>query len=211
MGPHAITGSAGTTSDKLTPMDSSTAAGQRIGSTVDDLQLPAVETGRTRSLDACLSGRRGAVVLFWSSVCTHCVRYDGYFNAFEAAHPEIALYAVATRHSETLAEIRKAVADRGLRFPLHASSDGAAARAYFAQQTPRVYLVDPTRTLLYRGAVDNFKYPDDPEYQPYLDRAITSFLAGEPIERPETSSFGCAVRSVYYDLPKMIERSQTHG
>jgi hypothetical protein len=186
------------------------AGGQAIGDVVDDLQLPAIETGVARSLDACLAGRQGAVVLFWSSVCTHCVRYDAYFNQFEASHPELAFYVVATRLSETADEIRKARADRRLRFPLYHSVDGAAARAYLAQQTPRVYLVDTRRRLLYRGAVDNFKYPEDPEYQPYLEPAIGSFLAGRPIERPETSSFGCAVSSVYYLLPKMIQRPQDH-
>jgi thiol-disulfide isomerase/thioredoxin len=182
------------------------AGGQAIGDVVPDLNVPAIDTGALRSLDACLTGRRGGVVLFWSSVCTHCVRYDPYFNQFEAAHPELALYGVATRYTETVDDVRKAVADRRLRFPLYHSPDGTAARAYLAQQTPRMYLVDSRRTLMYRGAVDNFKYPEDPEYQPYLERAIASFLAGQTIERPETGSFGCAVRSVYYVLPKMIER-----
>jgi thiol-disulfide isomerase/thioredoxin len=184
---------------------------QTIGEAVPDLQLPAVDTGAIRSLDACLEGRKGGVVLFWSGVCTHCVRYDAYFNRFAAAHPELALYAVATRSTETLDDVRKAVADRGLRFPLYHSPDGAAAAAFLAQQTPRVYLVDAGRRLVYRGAVDNFKYPEDPEYQPYLDRALASFLSGQPIERPETASFGCAVASVYYVIPKMIKRSPTRG
>ena len=191
-------------------MEPSTHRGQAIGDTVPNLNLPAIDTGDVCSLDALLAGRRGAVVLFWSSVCTHCVRYDAYFNDFEVRHPEVALYAVATRYSEAVDEIRAAAADRHLRFAIHNSPDGAAAAAYVAQQTPRAYLIDPRRTLMYRGAVDNFRYPDDPEYQPYLERAIESFLAGRPIERPETGSFGCAVRSVYYDLPKMIERPRSH-
>jgi len=183
-------------------------ATQAIGDIVPNLQLPAVDGGEPVSIDARLAerGRKGAVVVFWSSVCTHCVRYDAYFNRFEAAHPELALYVVATRWSETAEDIRRAVLDRQLRFPLYQSSDGEAAAAFLAQQTPRTYLLDTARTLRYRGAVDNFRYAEDPEYQPYLERAIESFLAGRPIERPETGSFGCAVRSVYYALPKMIRR-----
>jgi len=167
--------------------------------------------GGAASLDAALRGRRGGVVVFWSGVCTHCVRYDPYFNQFETAHPELALYVVATRFTESGDDVRAAIADRGLRFHLYNGADGAAATAYFAQQTPRVYLIDPQRTLMYRGAVDNFKYEGDPEFQPYLERAIRSFLNGEPIERPETGSFGCAVKSVYYQLPKMIERAPNRG
>jgi hypothetical protein len=182
---------------------------QAIGDVLESLALPAVDRAMATaapSLDAALTGRRGAIVVFWSSVCTHCIRYDAYFNQFEVSHPELAFYGVATRFSETLDEVRRAIADRRLRFPLYHSPDGAAAVAYLAQQTPRVYLLDARRTLMYRGAVDNFKYPEDPEYQPYLEQAIASFLGGEAIERPETGSFGCAVRSVYYSLPRMIER-----
>jgi hypothetical protein len=58
--------------------------------------------------------------------------------------------------------------------------------------------------LLYRGAIDNFKYPGDPEYVAHLETAISEFLAGKPIRRAETSSFGCAIQSVYYTLPKHL-------
>lgn len=189
---------------------SSSGPTQLLGDVVSGLTLPTIDAGAPCSLDACLSGRRGAVVVFWSSVCSHCVRYDGYLNGFASAHPELALYVVATRRGETAGEILKTVADRRLRFQLYHSADAAAASAYLAQQTPRVYLVDERRRLLYRGAIDNFKYPGDPEYQAYLEPAIASFLAGKPIERPETSSFGCAVESVYYVLPRMIKRSASH-
>ncbi|HEX4346668.1 MAG TPA: hypothetical protein VHZ73_03810 [Vicinamibacterales bacterium] len=179
---------------------------QSIGDVLDNLTLPAVDSGVTGSLDAALAGRRGALVVFWSGVCTHCVRYDRYFNDFPARHPDVAFFGVATRLTESRNDVNKTAAERGLTFPLYFSGDGAAAAGYLAQQTPRVYLVDHARRLLYRGAIDNFKYADDPEYQPYLQRALTSFLAGEPIGRADTPSFGCAVSSPYYLIPRMIER-----
>ena len=176
---------------------------QRIGGTVPDLELPSV-AGGTRSLQSFLNGNRGAVVVFWSSVCSHCIRYDELLGGLEARHPGVALVAVAAREGETLEQVREAAADRGLRFPILHSSDGAAAAAFQAQQTPRAYLVGPARTLLYRGAIDNFKYPHDSEYRPYLETAIEAFLAGRAIEPAETPSFGCAIRSVYYELPKPL-------
>jgi thiol-disulfide isomerase/thioredoxin len=176
---------------------------QRVGGTVPDLELPAV-AGGARTLGSFLDGRRGAVVLFWSSVCSHCIRYDEVLGEWEPRHPEIALVAVAARESETLEQVRQAAAERGLRFPILHSADGGAAAAFQAQQTPRAYLVDGARTLLYRGAIDNFKYPHDPEYRAYLEPAAAAFLAGRPIELPETPSFGCAIRSVYYELPKPL-------
>jgi hypothetical protein len=132
------------------------------------------------------------------------VRYDSYFNQFGQRHPEIGFVAVATRYGETTEELRQTVAERQLTFPILLSADGAAAAQYHAQQTPRAYLIDLQRKLLYRGAIDNFKYPHDPEYQGYLEPAIEGYLSDRPIEKPETASFGCAVQTIYYLLPKIL-------
>ena len=69
---------------------------QDIGSVLDDFRLPELASGQPLALSGALAGKRGAVVLFWSGVCSHCVRYDGYFNSFAGKHPEIPLIGVAT-------------------------------------------------------------------------------------------------------------------
>lgn len=165
--------------------------------------MPLV-SGGTCSLQSFLDGKSGGVVVFWSCVCSHCVRYDACFNQFRDRHPELGFVAIASRRGETLEEIRKAVADRGLSFPILHSADAFAATLFFAQQTPRAYLVDADLKLLYRGAVDNFKYPHDPEHQAYLEHAVRDFLSGKPVERAETASFGCAIQTVYYEIPKPL-------
>src|SRR5262245_48600844 len=176
---------------------------QEIGAPIEDSQLTPV-TGEKSSLQAHLQDKKGAVVVFWSGVCSHCVRYDGYLNSFAQRHPEVALVAIASRQGETLDQIRATISARRLEFSMLHDPGGKVAERWAVQQTPRVFLVDSNRALLYRGAIDNFKYPDDPEYIPYLDPAIGQFLSGEPISRTETASFGCAIRSVYYILPKAL-------
>ena len=44
----------------------------------------------------------------------------------------------------------------------------------------------------------------EPEDVPQLVRAVEQFLLGQPIEKPETASYGCAIQSVYYTLPKAL-------
>ena len=156
---------------------------QQIGLPVTDFSLPLVDGGGMRALRDYLESKRGAVVVFWSSVCSHCVRYDDYFNRFTRHHPELSLVGVAPRHGETAEAIGEAMAQRALTFPILHDSGGKVARQWYTQQTPRVFLVDAAGTLLYRGAVDNFKFPEDSEYQAYLEPAIASFLSGQPIER----------------------------
>ena len=177
---------------------------QEIGLPVADFVLPLISGEGERSLADFLAGKRAAVVLFWSGVCSHCHRYDDYLNRFSERHPEVGLVAVASRHGETADQIRATAAERKLTFPLLHDAPGAIARQWYTQQTPRAFLIDAERKLLYRGAIDNFKYPKDSGHEAYLEPAIASFLSGAPIVRNETASFGCAIQSVYYILPKPL-------
>jgi thiol-disulfide isomerase/thioredoxin len=177
---------------------------QKFGEALGDFSLHELHTGAKLTLSAALSGKKGAVVAFWSGVCSHCVRYDPYLNAFERAHPELSLIAVASRHGESRESIQETISERSLRFPLVHDPGGKIAASWFTQQTPRAFLMDAQRNLVYRGAIDNFKYPEDPEYVGYLEPAIAQFLKGESVTRPETASYGCAIQSVYYILPRAL-------
>jgi len=176
---------------------------QNFGEPLGDFSLRALR-GNTVSLSQSLEGKKGAVVVFWSSICSHCVRYGEYLGSFESLHPELALLVVASRHGETVADINKAVTEQKLRFKILHDPGGKVAKEWHTQQTPRAYLMDSNRALIYRGAIDNYQYKDTALYVGYLEPAISQFLAGEPLEKPKTASFGCAIQSVYYILPKAL-------
>jgi peroxiredoxin len=177
---------------------------QEIGKAVTDFSLRPVEGGEPRGLSELLAGKRGAVVVFWSGMCSHCVRYDAYFNNFTVQHPDLGFAAIASRFGETPEQIQAVRTERKLTFPILFDPGAAVAKAWFTQQTPRSFLFDASRTLLYRGAIDNFKPESEPEYQVYLEPAIAQFLAGQSLTRTETASFGCAIQSVYYILPNPL-------
>jgi peroxiredoxin len=177
---------------------------QEIGQPVPSFSLALLGGAAKNSPEDYLLGKQGALLAFWSGVCSHCRRYDEYFNSFASRYPEIGFAAIASRTSESRETMLAAVRERSLTFPILVDEGGLVARQYFAQQTPRCYLIDPGKTLLYRGAIDNFKMPGDPEYTSYLEPALAAFLAGEPIARPETASFGCAIETVYYQIPGQL-------
>jgi peroxiredoxin len=166
-----------------------------------DFSLPLLDGGHL-SPQAFLAGRKAAVVVFWSSVCSHCRRYDTYLNRLPARYSGLGLLAVASRQNESAEMLRAAIAERELRFTMVHDAQRTVADAWLVQQTPRVFLLDPERRLIYRGAIDNFKYPEDPDYVGYLDTAIAALLVGKTPPRADTPSFGCPVKSVYYTLPK---------
>jgi peroxiredoxin len=177
---------------------------QDLGQPVPDFFLPSLDGEGNRSLQDYLAGKMGAVIVFWSAICTHCLRYDEYFSSFTQAHPRLGFLAIASRFGETPAQMRSAISQRRLRFPILVDQSAHVAREWRSQQTPRCYLINTDRRLLYRGAVDNFKHATDPEYVAYLEPAIRSFLRGDRIAKAETASFGCAIETVYYQLPKHL-------
>jgi hypothetical protein len=176
---------------------------QKFGEPLPDFSLRTLN-GQVASVASIVAGRKGALVVVWSSTCSHCIRYDQYFNTFEERHPDLGLLIVSSRNGEELDSVRRAAAQRNLKFPIVHDPASQVAGQWFTRQTPRAFLLDEKRALLYRGAVDNYKYSDDPEYLAYLEPAIEQFRRGQPIEKPETASYGCAIQSVYYTLPKAL-------
>ena len=180
---------------------------QKIGSVLPDITLKTVTAPEaTWSLHERAARGTGALIVIWSSVCSHCARYDEYLNTFSERHPEIAIAGIASRQGETPDDVRKALAARNLTLPMLYDPGSAVARQLFTQQTPRVFLVDRQSVLVYRGAIDNFKYAEDDEYEAYLEPAVASLLAGEPVARADTPSFGCAIASVYYQIPRPFKK-----
>jgi peroxiredoxin len=176
---------------------------QKFGEPLTDFSLRSLN-GLTLSIVSVGAGKKGTIVVVWSSTCSHCQRYDKYFNSFEELHPDIGLVIVSSRQGEELDAVKRAAAQRNLNFRIVHDPAGKVASQWFTRQTPRAFLLDANGALLYRGAVDNYKFPDDPEYIAYLEPALEQFLKGEPITRPETASYGCAIQSVYYTLPKAL-------
>lgn len=176
---------------------------QEIGEPAEDFRLTSI-SGQVATLRGLLEGKKGAVIVFWSSVCSHCARYDAYLSALGRQHPQLEAVAIGSRQGETAAQLRAAAAARRLTFPILHDPGGHVARRWFVQQTPRVFLVDAAGILRYRGAIDNYKYPGDVDHHAYLEPAIVQFLSGKPLSRVETASFGCAIDSVYYKFPKTL-------
>lgn len=176
---------------------------QKFGEPLPDFSLRTLD-GDSASIGSVLRKKKGAVIVVWSSTCSHCIRYDKYFNSFAEKYPDIGLLIVSSRNGEELDSVRKAAAQRKLTFPIVHDPASAVANQWFTRQTPRAFLIDDKGALLYRGAVDNYKYSDDPEYVAYLEPALEQFLQGKPVEKQETASYGCAIQSVYYTLPKAL-------
>jgi peroxiredoxin len=95
--------------------------------------------------------------------------------------------------------IRAAVTRFGLTHPILRDETGAVGRAYGATNTPHMFVIDKTGTLVYAGAIDNS--PDAEGESPsggslvnYVDAALDDLAAGRPVRTPRTKAYGCGVK-----------------
>ncbi len=75
--------------------------------------------------------------------------------------------------------------------------DGTVGHLYDAKTTPDMFVIDPSGTLIYKGAIDDkpsTKQKDLKDAKNYVDAALTESLAGKPVSVPTTDSYGCSVK-----------------
>jgi peroxiredoxin len=76
-------------------------------------------------------------------------------------------------------------------------SDGKVGMAYGAQTTPAMYVINPQGKLAYMGAIDDkatTEMEDVKKATNYVAAALDAGLAGKPISKTTTKSYGCSVK-----------------
>ncbi|CAH1661898.1 PPO candidate 1 [Hyphomicrobiales bacterium] len=71
------------------------------------------------------------------------------------------------------------------------------ARAYGAQTTPHMYVIDPKGTLAYMGAIDDKPSSSASSLngaKSYVRQAVTELKAGRPVSEASTKAYGCVVK-----------------
>lgn len=74
--------------------------------------------------------------------------------------------------------------------------NGKVGQAYQAQTTPHIFIINPQRLLVYRGAIDNA--PKGRATVNYVKLVLDELLTGEPVTTAKTKPYGCAVK---YEIP----------
>ncbi|HYL92432.1 MAG TPA: thioredoxin family protein [Alphaproteobacteria bacterium] len=74
---------------------------------------------------------------------------------------------------------------------------GAVGHLYAAKTTPHMYIIDPSGTLVYNGAIDDHPTSDAadiPSSKNYVSAALQEALAGKKVTEPTTRPYGCSVK-----------------
>jgi peroxiredoxin len=171
-----------------------------LGSPAPDFRdLPGVD-GKHYSLSD-FKGKTALVVVFSCNHCPYVQAYEDRINAIarDYAPKGVALIAINANDAraypdDRFEEMVKRARAKGFVFPYLRDETQAVARAYQAECTPEVYILDETQTVRYHGGIDdNYREPARVT-QHWLRDALDDLLADRAIAEPETRAIGCSIK-----------------
>lgn len=173
-----------------------------IGRMIPDVKFTDL-AGKARKLSD-FQESKGLVIAFTSTTCPVSKRYAPSLARLESElrGKGVALLLVNPFASEKPDELRADVKAQGFTAPYIHDSTRTVARTLNARSTTEVLLLDPTRTLVYRGALDDqygVDYSLDAPRERYLLDAVDAMLAGVRPPIPATAAPGCEL-----DLPATV-------
>jgi peroxiredoxin len=169
-----------------------------IGAPAPGFRLPTTDGGEASLDDA--DGAPAVVVAFWCNHCPYVRAWEQRFNDIAREYSDRGVVTVAicandatTHPADSLENMVVRAAEQRYVFAYARDESQRVARAYGAQRTPEVFVLDGGRNVAYHGAIDDDPDPDRAS-RPYLREALDAVLEGRSPWRPETAPVGCTIK-----------------
>lgn len=168
-----------------------------IGRVVPDLELTAIR-GEKHTLSSLLKDRKALVLSMTGATCPMSKDYGARIAELERAYAPrgVVFVHINALEAETVVEMQDQIKRYRLEGPYIPDRDGAARKALGVHTTTETYVIDPSRTLVYRGAVDDQhgigKSLPAPNNN-YLSDALDALLTGARPRVRATWAPGCLV------------------
>jgi len=178
-----------------------------VGRQIADFGFTTLDGKKHRLSD--WKAKAGVAIAYTSATCPVSKRYAPSLVRLdkELASRNIALLLVNPFASEKPADIAAQVQQQGFTAPYVHDTAQTVTRALDAHTTTEVFLLDPQRTLIYRGALDDqygLTYNLDAPHESYLLDAVNAMLAGTRPLIGATEAPGCEL-----DVPTTSAATKT--
>ena len=164
-----------------------------IGGAVPDLSLNFLDGAAGKLSD--YYGNAALVIAIASPDCPVAKKYAPRLAEIEKTYREKRVAFLLLSCSGDPAEaVREAMQRSGMSMPVVLDEKGSVARALHAKETTDVFVLGPSRKLLYRGAIDDqygVGYEHDAPRQNFLTDALDAVLANRAVGMPATLAPGC--------------------
>jgi peroxiredoxin len=171
--------------------------GISIGERAPDFELPGAD-GANHVLDG---GDAPATVVYWT--CNHCpyaLAWEDRMHAVSRDYADrgVRVLAINSNDAErypadSFDAMQQRVSQEDWPHPYLHDESQEVARAWGAERTPDVFLLDSDQTLRYRGAPDA-DYEDPDQNAAWLRGALDAVLAGTTPDPAETEPVGCTIK-----------------
>lgn len=156
--------------------------------------------GQMHSL-ASYKNVKGYIVVFTCNTCPFAQAYEQRIIAIHKKYAPKGMPVVAINPNDPNREPEEAfdkmvTLAKDHKYPFHYLQDLSqeTARAYGAQRTPHVFVLNAARKVIYIGAIDdNFEEPENVKVK-YLEDALNAFLAGKKVPVQQTKAIGCGIK-----------------
>lgn len=182
--------------------NTSSADGYQIGDKASDFKLMNID-GNMVSL-ADFKDAKGFLVIFTCNTCPYAVKYEDRIVALDKKYksrgvPVVAIMPnnIETKPGDNLDNMKKRAEEKGFTFPYLIDEKQEVFPEFGATRTPHVYLLQKTdegNFVRYMGAIDD-NYQDEAQVEiKFVENAVDSMLAGNPIEVTTTKAIGCSIK-----------------
>lgn len=138
------------------------------------------------------------VVLEWTNPsCPFVVRHYKANTMTDLAAKygdDVVWFAIDSSNFVTAESATKWASAESIPYPILLDASGEVGRAYEAKTTPHMYVIGTEGEILYNGAIDDDPNGKSDSPTNYVDAAVASALAGQPVETAQTKSYGCSVK-----------------
>jgi peroxiredoxin len=164
----------------------------KIGDKVSDFTIKNYD-GSSYTLSQNTSGY--TVVMFWSCECPFVQPYTERISnlAKDYSAQGVTFWAINSNSTESTDRVKEHASEKGYPFPVLKDDGNVVADQFGAQRTPEVFVIDKNMTLVYHGRIDDDKDASKVTSSD-LKNALDELLAGKPVSKSTTVSFGCGVK-----------------
>jgi peroxiredoxin len=169
------------------------------GSAAIDFELKGID-GKIYSLDTFAS--KSVIVLIF--MCNHCPYVQAVVKRFVTLQSKfennsVQLIGISSNDVESYPEdsfenMIIFAKERKINFPYLIDENQSTAKNYDAVCTPDIYVYDSSRTLKYRGRLDDNWKEEDKVKSKDLESAIESVLKSNEIAFEQIPSMGCSIK-----------------
>lgn len=166
-----------------------------VGKLAPDLSAKAID-GTEFKLSSAMKGKKAGVVVVTSVTCPLSKKYLPTVAALEKefAAKGVAFVLIDAVKTDKVEEMKKLAGDAGVKAPFVHDADGTLCKQLGATSTTDVFVFDATRTVKYRGAIDDqygLGYSKESPKHTYAKSAIEAVLAGTEPAVHATTAPGC--------------------